>query len=89
MLDPEDKVPDDFQRDKDGKVVGWKGTHANAKDDHSRQHEAKSKSEIMNFRVSPEFRKQFRIEAASLGMNLSDLLVAQFEFWTQHKDTTS
>ena len=42
----------------------------------SRQTRASEKTEVVNFRVTPEFRRKLRIMAANRGINLTELLTA-------------
>ena len=42
----------------------------------SRQTRASEKTEVVNFRVTPEFRRKLRIMAANRGINLTELLIA-------------
>ena len=41
-----------------------------------RQARASEKTEIVNFRVTAEFRRKLRIMAANRGINLTELLIA-------------
>jgi hypothetical protein len=38
----------------------------------------------LNFKVSPEFKRSFRIYAMSRGMTAKDLLVRCFDFYQEH-----
>lgn len=40
-----------------------------------------AENEPMNFKVSPDFKREFRIAAAEQGMRLNELLIEAFEAW--------
>jgi hypothetical protein len=39
----------------------------------------------MNFKVSPAFRREFRMAAADRGLRLNELLIEAFEAWKARK----
>jgi predicted HicB family RNase H-like nuclease len=44
-----------------------------------------AENEPMNFKVSPEFKRRFRIAAAERGVRLNELLIEAFEVWEAHR----
>lgn len=42
-------------------------------------------SEPLNFRVTPDFRRRFKVAAAEHGLKLNALLVEAFEAWQREK----
>jgi hypothetical protein len=43
-------------------------------------------NEPMNFKVSPAFKREFRMAAADRGMRLNELLLEAFEAWKARKE---
>jgi len=42
---------------------------------------AATANEPMNFKMSPEFKREFRMAAADRGLRLNELLIEAFEAW--------
>jgi len=44
-----------------------------------------TQNEPMNFKVSPAFKREFRMAAADRGLRLNELLIEAFEAWKERR----
>lgn len=47
-----------------------------------------AQNEPMNFKVSPAFKREFRMAAADRGLRLNELLIEAFEAWKERARAT-
>jgi hypothetical protein len=73
-------LPSTKAADLDPRLIGTKGKVG-------RPAATAAPNEPMNFKVSPAFKREFRMAAADRGLRLNELLVEAFDAWKERRPT--